>query len=47
VRATTPTFADPLVAIVPRLFIGVSPGCVRALRRLNLARGGGRRIAGT
>src|SRR6266536_589113 len=23
VRATTPTFADPLVAIVPRLFIGV------------------------
>src|SRR6266536_1552814 len=37
VRATTPTFADPLVAIVPRLFIGVVAWLVFvALRRVNL-----------
>ena len=37
VRATTPTFADPLVAILPRLFIGPVAWLVFvALRRINL-----------
>ncbi len=36
-RATNPAFADPLVAILPRLFIGVfSAYAFRALRRRNL-----------
>jgi uncharacterized membrane protein len=37
VRATNPAFADPLVAILPRLFIGVVAWLVfYALRRTNL-----------
>jgi uncharacterized membrane protein len=37
VRATSPAFADPLVAIVPRLFIGPVAWLVfTALRRVNL-----------
>lgn len=37
-RATNPAFADPLVAIVPRLFIGLVAWAVfAALRRYNLA----------
>jgi len=37
-RATDPTFADPLVAIVPRLFPGlVAWAAFAALRRANLA----------
>ncbi len=36
VQATTPLFRDPLVAIVPRLFIGITPYFVyQGLRRVN------------